>query len=100
MGTNNFSATDAFLGGLREMSHITKIGQPSNGGSGARKEYFYDSWIGGSRGYRLSRVLSLHPNGEIIEGKSVQPDIEVYPSLKSLIGEEDNVLDKALDLLR
>jgi hypothetical protein len=91
-----FSATDVFLSALKGRPRTTLMGVPSAGGSGSPAKYtllvdFYCV---------LGRYMDFRPNGLLIDGRGIEPDVIVRPSPAYFIGKEDNVMDEAIAVLR
>jgi len=97
MDSFNYSAADIFLGGFEGLPNVTLMGQPSGGGSGCRvKHRLRRSLIG----VALSTMVSLRPNGELYDGRGIQPDVLVEPLATDFIGRSDTALDAALAHLK
>lgn len=90
-----FSATDVFLMAMKEIDGVTLVGRPSAGGSGMARGHR----IGSAR-VRLSTMVSFQPDGGLVDGRGVQPDVVVWPVPTDFIeGGTDSVMDAALELL-
>lgn len=92
-----FSATDIFVGAFKGWRNVTLMGTPTGGGS-ARSvtEELPNSGIHVS----LASMASFQPDGQLFDGRGIQPDVYVEPSPESfLIGGRDNILDKAICLI-
>lgn len=87
-----FSATDVFLGALTELPNVTLIGRASGGGSGRSRVY---SLAHSGIRVRLSSMASFRPNGQRYDGRGVEVDVELVPSLGDVLGDSDTVLEAA-----
>lgn len=93
MDSASYSATDVFLGGLKGISNVTLMGEPSGGGSGRATQH----WLAFSRlRVRLSTMVSYQPNGLLYDGNGVTPDVLIHPTPTDLIGTTDSMLDAAV----
>jgi len=92
MDGDSFSATDVFCGAMKGWRSVTLMGTPSGGGSGRAKEYTLTH-----SGLRvlLSSMASFQPSGALYDGRGVEPDAIVEPTLSDLLGESDTLLDSA-----
>lgn len=91
-----FSATDVFLMAMAEIEGVTLLGRPSAGGSGLAQRY---DLPGGVR-VRLSSMVSFQPDGGLVDGRGVQPDVAVWPTPADfVVGGSDTVLEAALKRL-
>ncbi|MBM4104576.1 MAG: hypothetical protein FJ263_11140 [Planctomycetes bacterium] len=92
----NFSACDIFLGAFKDRPGVTLIGTASSGGSGCPMKYrlHYSEIL-----VRLSSMISFRPNGQLYDGRGIEPDIICGPVPEDLIGRSDSVLEKAVELL-
>jgi C-terminal processing protease CtpA/Prc len=92
----NFSATDVFLAAFKGRTGVTLIGEPSGGGSGYALPYVLQySQIG----IRLSSMASFRPNGQLYDGKGIEPDVYRCSEPEDLNGKSDNVLNYARQIL-
>lgn len=93
----SFSATDNFLNAFAELPQVTSIGQPSGGGSGARRSFTLPN-----SGFRvsLSSMASFRPNGQTFDGHGVEVDIAAKPTLRDFLDPNaDSILDLAIKTL-
>ncbi|NUQ52310.1 MAG: hypothetical protein HUU19_06380 [Phycisphaerales bacterium] len=89
-----FSATDVFLMAMKEIEGVTLVGRPSAGGSGMAISHRI-----GNASIRLSSMISFAPDGALLDGRGVEPDISVPPSPGDyVVGGEDRALQAVLDL--
>ncbi len=96
METQNFSASDIFLGAFKGWKNITLMGTPSGGGSGRYQNYrlhYSHIKVG------FSSMASFRPNGRLYEGNGIQPDIYIEPVPTDFIGRTDTVLDAAIQTI-
>ena len=97
MNEDCFSATDIFLGALKEIDHVTLLGTSSGGGSGRTQSVRLPA---SGVEVRLSSMASFRPNGQLYDGRGIAPHIELTPGPEFFIGESDKALDTAIDLIR
>lgn len=93
-----FSATDIFLGAMREIPGVTLVGEPSSGGSGLIVPHVITSPDQSlTILLRLSSMLSFQPGGQPYDGVGILPHVAV-PTVPSdrLVGGTDSALDAAL----
>jgi hypothetical protein len=89
MDARNFSA-------FKGMPKITLIGAVSSGGSGCPIKYrLHNSQIL----VQLSSIISFRPNGQLYDGRGIDPDITCDFVPEDLIGRSDSVLERALKTL-
>ncbi len=88
-----FSATDIFLGAMREVPGVHHMGVPSGGGS-ARSQRFvlFESGIE----VQVASMASFRPDGRLYDGRGIEVDELVWPHPSDLMGETDTVLERAL----
>jgi len=92
-----FSATDIFLMAMKEIDGVTLMGRPSGGGSGMARTHELAS---GSVRVSLSSMVSAGPDGGLVDGRGVSPDVLIYPIATDLVfGGTDRVLDASLQEL-
>jgi C-terminal processing protease CtpA/Prc len=95
---NSFSATDIFVSAFKGWRGVTLVGTPSGGGS-ARQLATRLPVSGLS--VNLASMASFQLNGRLHDGNGTQPDVLVLPEPGYfLVGGRDNVLERALELLR
>ena len=92
-----FSATDVFLAALAELPNVTLMGTTSGGGSGRALPY---RLVHSGLGVRLSSMASFRVDGRRIDGRGIEPDVEVWPEPEDLIGRGDSVLEAAVGRVR
>jgi hypothetical protein len=92
-----FSATDIFAAAMQAIPGVTLLGESTAGGSGRARSYQLPN--SGIR-LQLSTMASFRPDGVLLEGNGVVPDLRIEPQPTDLIGEADTALHKALELLR
>ncbi len=96
MDERNINEVDIFLSAFKQLDQVTLIGMPSSGGSGRSKSFvlpFSQIKI------TTSTMASYQYNGQLIEGKGVQPDIIAEPTIGDITGKTDSQLDKAVELI-
>jgi Tol biopolymer transport system component len=95
---NSFSATDIFLSALKGWRNVTLLGTPSGGGSGRTETILLP---GSLLEVKLSSMVSYQRDGRLFDGNGVAPDVLLHPSPEyHLTGGRDNVLERALEMLR
>jgi C-terminal processing protease CtpA/Prc len=77
------------------LSHISLIGEPSNGSTG--QPVLFDL-PGGGWG-RVCAKRDTYPDGRDFVGIGVQPDVLVEPSLQDVLSDNDVILQRALSHL-
>ena len=97
MSTDNFSASDIFLGAFKGWRNVTLVGTPSGGGSGRYQSYRLEN---SKLEIRLSSMASFRPDGRLYDGNGIQPDIYVEPIPTDFIGKTDFMLEKAIELFK
>lgn len=97
MDTQNYSATDIFLGAFSTRANVTLMGTPSGGGSGRYQSYrLRHSFIK----IHLSSMASFQPNGKLYDGNGIQPDVIIEPIPTDFIGKTDSILQTAIQRLQ
>jgi hypothetical protein len=98
MDAGSFSATDIFVNALKGWHDVTLVGTPSGGGSARQVTVTLPvSQIS----FSLASMASFQWTGRLYDGNGTQPDILVHPDPEAfLIGGRDNVLERALQILR
>ena len=94
---HGLSATDGFLNGFCEIPGTILVGQASSGASGRVRHFILpesDIEVG------VSSMASFRPNGQLFDGFGVDVDHYAAPLPEDFIGNSDNVLAEALDLLK
>ena len=92
-----FSATDIFAAAMQAIPGVTLLGEATAGGSGRARSYQLPK--SGIR-LQLSSMASFRPDGTLLEGNGVVPDVPVAMQPGDLLGQTDTVLQKALELLK
>ena len=97
LNAGSFSATDNFLGALKNHPNVTLMGTPSGGGSGRMHEYRLPN-TGVS--VILCQMASFSASGQSYDGHGVHPDVfhEAVPD--DVMGKSDTLLRMALERLR
>ncbi|MBL1215648.1 MAG: hypothetical protein HND52_19940 [Ignavibacteriae bacterium] len=93
-----FSATDIFLGALKNMRrNIKLLGTPSGGGSARSMRFMLNN---SKLKVRNASMVSYQRTGALYDTNGIQPDFLVYPEPEYYLeGGRDNVLQKALEIL-
>ena len=95
---NCFSTTDNLASCLRDLHpNVRFIGKPTGGGSGAPRTFTLPST--GAR-VTFCTMRAYAPNGDPIEGNSVQPDVLIRPTRAQQLEDADAALEFALAELR
>ncbi len=96
IGHNTASAAEDFLIYADKQRHMTKIGENTYGSTG--QPFPIDLPGGGSA--RICTKKDTYPDGREFVGYGVKPDIEVKPTVKDFIQNNDPALKKALRYLK
>lgn len=97
MNAKSFSATDIFLAGLKGLKNVTLLGAPSGGGSGNKETIKLGTT---PIELEISTMASFQSNGKLFDGNGVEPDILLQQVPEYYIGGSDNVLDRAVIILK
>jgi Tol biopolymer transport system component len=93
-----FSATDIFLSAFKGQPGVTLVGYPSGGGSARQVPIVLPE---SRMSMTLASMASFQRTGQLYDARGVQPDVIVHPELDYfLTGGRDNVLERALALIR
>jgi hypothetical protein len=92
MNEKCFSATDVFLAALKGMPNVTLVGTTSGGGSARAETVRLNN---APISLRLGSMVSFMRNGQLFDGRGVQPDIVIHPEPDYFIGRSDNALTEA-----
>ena len=93
--TDDFSATDIFLGALKGWRENIKLMGSSSGGGSARSVSFVLPMSGIE--IRCASMASYLPTGRLYDGNGIHPDFPIDPNPEYvLIGGRDNVLESAI----
>lgn len=97
MNAKCFSATDIFLAGLKGLRNVRLLGMPSSGGSAYSQEVAL-----GTTPLRLciGTMASFQTDGNLFDGRGIQPDIRVETNPEYFIGGPDRVLGQAVRVLQ
>jgi C-terminal processing protease CtpA/Prc len=95
MNEKCFSATDVFLAALKGMPNVTLVGTTSGGGS-ARAETFRLGNLPIS--VRLGSMVSFMRNGQLFDGRGIEPDAVVHPEPDYFVGKTDSALKEAVKI--
>ena len=91
-GPDTYSAAEDFLAAFKTIDRGLVIGQTTGGSTG--QPLFFELPFGGMGAVCSKR--DLMPNGKEFIGIGIPPDVEVIPSAKNIINNEDVVLKTAL----
>jgi len=92
----SFSAADGFVNAFADLPHVTVVGEPSAGGSGATR-YFQ---LPKTRiDVALASMASFRPNGKMFDGNGIEVDLFVKPTLEDFTAPADNVLARAVEIV-
>lgn len=98
MNNANFSASDIFLSGLKELRNTLFIGTASSGGSARRTEHTLPH---SGLAVSLATLASFQArNSELYDGVGILPDLVVAAEPGFFVNASDNVLDQAIGLIR
>ncbi|MFH1509983.1 MAG: S41 family peptidase [Candidatus Nealsonbacteria bacterium] len=90
------SASEILAGALRDNRDIILVGATSFG-KGSVQEL--EKFSGGSS-LKVTVAKWLTPNGDLIAGKGLEPDIEIEITQEDIDNEVDSQLDKAIEILK
>lgn len=93
----SFSATDGFLSAFADLPRVTIVGEPSGGGSGAKRPFRLPNT---QLRVTLSSMASFRAGGKLFEGNGVEVDVEARPRLADFLGDSDSVLQRGVETLR
>ncbi|WP_345952481.1 S41 family peptidase [Mucilaginibacter sp. PAMB04168] len=96
IGHNTASAAEDFLIFADKQQHMIKIGQNTFGSTG--QPYNFD--LPGGGGARVCTKKDTYPDGREFVGYGIKPDIEVVPTVKDFVQNNDAALNKALAFLK
>jgi len=95
MGPANMSSCESFLLMMRQDPECKLVGERSYGSSGNPKRYD----LGNGVAVYLPSWKDMQPDGSLIEGAGIKPDIEVKAD-EGALRNEDPVLEAGLEYLR
>ncbi len=95
MGPTNMSSNESFLLMMKQASRVTLVGQRSYGSSGNPKPHD----LGNGVTVFLPSWRDLLPDGTLLEGRGVEPDVTVKAG-PDAFRDSDPVLEEALKVLR
>jgi len=90
------SSNEYFVAGMKDNNRAILIGETTGGGSGCPKKFdipFRNSIFS----LFVSTWNYYRPNGELLEGNGIKPDIVVKPTLDGLRDGRDEVLERAVE---
>lgn len=93
VGRGSWSSTESFVSAMRELPHVTVVGDTTGGGSGNPALYALRAGWGVS----VSRWVEYTAQMEIIEGRGIAPDVAVPVSAQAVAEGRDDTLAAALD---
>jgi len=93
----SFSATDIFLGAMKDREDVLLVGTTSGGGSG-RAQRIKLAHSGLSP--RMSSMASFRKRGQLYDGSGVEPDVIVIPEPGDFVGQSDRQLETAVELIK
>jgi len=96
MDAGCFSATDIFLCALKELPGVVLVGTPSGGGSGLTNRHS----LGHGFTARLSTMVSFRPDGRLLDGNGVDPDVLIHPAVEDFVTHKDGIRQRAIEVLR
>jgi hypothetical protein len=97
MNADCFSATDIFLAAFKGWRGVTLLGEASGGGSGRAETY---RLARSGLEIRLSTMASFLPDGRLIDGAGIPPDVPLETLPADWIGRGDSQLDAAVARLK
>lgn len=94
-GASTYSAAEDFLVAWKSSGRGKTVGEPTGGSTG--QPLFFSLPGGGSA--RICTKRDTFPDGSEWVGKGIEPDVVVRPTIASIRGGQDPVLDAAVKLL-
>ena len=92
----SFSATDGFLNAFAALPGVTLVGEPSGGGSGAaRQSRLRNTHLV----ITLSSMASFRPGGKLFDGRGIEVDVEIKPTLEDYTTDADRVLARGVAVI-
>ncbi|SDE20630.1 S41 family peptidase [Niabella drilacis] len=101
-GGNSFSATSLVVGGLRSQEHIIVLGEPTGGGAyGNSALLIPDVTLPATQiRFRLPLFRLVTDKSIPKDGRGVQPEIRVLPTVEAIRQGRDYKMEKVKDLIR
>ena len=98
-GPKCLSSNELFILMLKDGGHVITIGETTGGGSGCPKSF---SLHLGEKKYTLNVPTwkLIRNNGQELENKGIEPDIEVKATIQDVIEKKDPILQRAIDYLK
>ncbi len=94
-GRGGFSANESFVAAMREMQHVTVIGDTTGGASGNPGTFP----LGNGWSFTVPQWFELGPNRQPIEWKGVAPNVAVPWAPRGFDTERDPLIDTAVGML-
>ena len=91
-GRAAFSSNEAFIAAMRELPHVTLIGDTTGGSSGNPATHS----LGGGWTFRVPRWIATLVDGTVIEWNGIPPDVPLDTGSLTFGGATDPVIDFAL----
>jgi hypothetical protein len=91
-----FLTTDGFLNAFASLPHVSIVGEPSSGGSGATRQFQLPKT---RVNLALSSMASFRPNGRLFDGNGIEVDIAVKPKLEDFTTGTDTVLVRGIAVI-
>jgi|GEM_PF-2857042 len=95
MDRRAISYAESVLGFIKRQGMATLVGEASAGSNGNVMAL----QLPGEFRVMMTGMRVLGPDGKIFQGRGIQPDIEVQPSLSALLEGRDEVLEAAVEYL-
>ncbi len=90
------SAGETLLMAFKTFPNVTLVGSPTSGTNGEATLIT----LPGGYTYRMTSVMIHYLDGTPSVGDGIQPDIYVVPTIKGMINNKDEVLEKAIEYAR
>lgn len=93
--SRNLSTSESFIATMKEMNHITVIGDTTNGTTGPPQSYKLPCGVK----FQVTNAVYYLPDGTIPEWKGIPPDITIRQTIKDIKYKRDTVLEYAIRYL-
>ncbi len=92
VGRGVFSSSESFVSAMRELPHVTVMGDTTGGSSGNPRVFD----LGGGWSFTVPRWIGYTAELEVIEWRGIAPDIQVPTTAADFAADRDPVLEYAL----
>lgn len=95
-GPNTMSTSEDFIVPLDASGRALVVGEPTAGTTGNP----VNVQLPGGAILRVCSLWSTYPDGREFVGRGIQPDVAVHPTIAGIRAGRDEILDRALEVLR